>query len=105
MEPSEDHPSTRECLTSLKNKPHKQLGQLSTQIPARIVSQCVQLPFDGEKCVLLLRVRKADFFNLVTYEVYEHGGITVIRIHICINAYTYNYANEKQPNTELGHRN
>ena len=55
MEPFEGNPSTRGHLTSLRNKPQqKEPGQLSASIPAWSVSQCVQLLFGGEKCVLLL---------------------------------------------------
>ena len=55
MQPFEGGPYTRGCLTSLRNKPQrKQPGQLSASIPGWIVSQRVQLSFDGEKCVLLL---------------------------------------------------
>ena len=62
MEPFEGNPSTHGCLTSLRNKPQqKQPRQLSASIHASIVSQCIQLSFDGEKCVLLLCAWKASF--------------------------------------------
>ena len=64
MEPFEGDPSTRERLTSLRNKPQqKQPRQLSASIHASIVSQCIQLSFDGEKCVLLLCAWKASFLK------------------------------------------
>ena len=54
VEPFEGDPSTRGHLKSLRNKPkQKQPGQLSALVLAWIVSQCVHLSFDGEKCVLL----------------------------------------------------
>ena len=64
MEPFEGSPSTCGCLTSLRNKPQqKQPRQLSASIVAWIVSQCIQLSFDGEKCVLLLCAWKASFLK------------------------------------------
>ena len=64
MESFEGDPSTRGRLTSLRNKPQqKQPGQFSASILARIVSQCIQLSFDGEKCVLLLCAWKASFLK------------------------------------------
>ena len=64
MEPFEGDPSTRGRLTSLRNKPQqKQPRQLSASIHASIVSQCIQLSFDGEKCVLLLCAWKASFLK------------------------------------------
>ena len=64
MEPFEGDLSTRGRLTSLRNKPQqKQPRQLSASIHAWIVSQCIQLSFDGEKCVLLLCAWKASFLK------------------------------------------
>ena len=64
MESFEGDPSTRGRLTSLRNKPQqKQPRQLSASILAWIVSQCIQLSFDGEKCVLLLCAWKASFLK------------------------------------------
>ena len=64
MEPFEGDPSTRGRLKSLRNKPQqKQPRQLSAPVLAWIVSQCTQLSFDGEKCVLLLCVWKASFLK------------------------------------------
>ena len=64
MQPFEGNPRTRGHLTSLRNKPQqKQPRQLSASILAWIVSQCVQLSFDGEKCVLLLCAWKAYFLK------------------------------------------
>ena len=64
MQPLEGDPYTRGRLTSLRNKPQqKQPGQLSASIPGWIVSQCVQLLFDGEKCVLLLCAWKPAFLR------------------------------------------
>ena len=64
MEPFEADQSTHGRLTSLRNKPQqKQPRQLSVSIHASIVSQCIQLSFDGEKCVLLLCAWKASFLK------------------------------------------
>ena len=52
------------CLTTLRNKPQqKQPRQLSASIHASIVSQCIQLSCDVEKCVLLLCAWKASFLK------------------------------------------
>ena len=57
MQPFKDELDTRGCLTSLRNKPQqKQPGQLSALIPGRIISQRVQLLFDGEKCLAVVCV-------------------------------------------------
>ena len=62
MQPFEGDPSTCGRLTSLRNKPQqKQPRQLSASIPGCIISKCIQLSFDGEKCVLLLCAWKAFF--------------------------------------------
>ena len=64
MQPFEGDPYTHGCLTNLRNKPQqKQPGQLSAPIPGWIVSQRVQLLFDGEKCVLLLCAWKPAFLK------------------------------------------
>ena len=64
MQPFEGDPYTRGRLISLRNKPQqKQSGQLSASIPGLIVSQRVQLLFDGEKCVLLLCAWKPAFLK------------------------------------------
>ena len=64
MQPFQGDPSTHGRLTSLRNKPQqKQPRQLSASILAWIVSQCIQLLFDGQKCVLLLRAWKASFLK------------------------------------------
>ena len=64
MQPFEGHPDTWGRLTSLRNKPQqKQPGLLSVSIPGWIVSQRVQLSFDGEKYVLLLCAWKAAFLK------------------------------------------
>ena len=64
MQPFKGDPYTRGRLTSLRNKPQqKQPGQLSVSIPGWIVSQHVQLLFDGEKCVLLLCAWKLAFLR------------------------------------------
>ena len=64
MQRFEGDPSTRGCLKGLRNKPQqKQPWQLSASIPALIVSQCVQLLFDGVKCVLLLCAWKPVFLK------------------------------------------
>ena len=64
MQPFEGYPYTHGCLTRLRNKPQqKQPRQLSASIPSGIVSQRVQLLFDGEKCVLLLYVWKPAFLR------------------------------------------
>ena len=64
MDRFEDHPNTRGCLTSLTNKPQqKQPGKLSEPLHACIVSYCVQLLFDGEKCGFLLCAWKIDFLK------------------------------------------
>ena len=64
MESFEGDQSTRGRLTSLRNKPQqKQPRQLSASIHASIVSQYIQLSFDGEKCVLLLCAWKASFLK------------------------------------------
>ena len=64
MQPFEGDVYTRGRLTSLRNKPQqKQPGQLSASIPGWIVSQHVQLSFDGEKCVLLLCAWKPAFLR------------------------------------------
>ena len=83
MEPFEGDPSTRGRLTSLRNKPQqKQPRQLSASILASTVSQCIQLSFDGEKCVLLLCVWKASFLK---------SGHTHIYIYIYIYNIIYIY--------------
>ena len=46
-----------------KQATEKQAGQLSASIPGWIVSQRVQLSFDGEKCVLLLCAWKPVFLR------------------------------------------
>ena len=57
MEPFEGNPSTRGRLTSVRNKPQqKQPRQLSASIHASTVSQCIQLSFDGKKCVAVVCV-------------------------------------------------
>ena len=62
MQPFEGHPNTHGHLTGLRNKPQqKQPRQLSASIPACIVSQRLQLSFNGEKCVLMLCARKVAF--------------------------------------------
>ena len=59
VEPFEGNPSTRGCLTSPRNKPQqKQPEKLLASLLAWIVSQCVRLSFDSEKCVLMLCVWK-----------------------------------------------
>ena len=64
IESFEGDPSTRERLTSLRNKPQQnQPRKLSASILAQIVSQCIQLSFDGEKFVLLLCAWKASFLK------------------------------------------
>ena len=64
MQSFEGDPYSRGRLTSLRNKPQqKQPGQLSASIPGWIVSQRVQLLFDGEKCVLLLCAWKLAFLR------------------------------------------
>ena len=64
MQPFEGDPYTRGRLIGLRNKPQqKQPGQLSASIPGWIVSQCVRLLFDGEKCVLLLYAWKPAFLR------------------------------------------
>ena len=64
MQPFEGDPYTRGRLTSLRNKPQqKQPGQLSASIPGLIVSQRVQLLFDGEKYVLLLCAWRQAFLR------------------------------------------
>ena len=64
MQPFKGDPYIRGRLTSLRNKPQqKQPGQLSASIPGWIVSQHVQLSFDGEKCVLLLCAWKPAFLR------------------------------------------
>ena len=63
-QPFKGDPSIRGCLTGLRNKPQqKYLGQLSAPIPAWIVSQCEQLSFNGEKCVLMLCAWKVAFLK------------------------------------------
>ena len=64
MQPFEGDPDTRGHLTSLRKGPQqKRPGQLSASVPGLIVSQRVQLSFDGEKCVLLLCAWKATFLK------------------------------------------
>ena len=64
MQPFEGDLYTRGRLTRLRNKPQqKQPGQLSASLPGWIVSQRVQLLFDGEKCVLLLWAWKPAFLR------------------------------------------
>ena len=64
IRPFEGDPNTRGHLTSLRNKPQQeQPRQLSAPILAWIVSQCIQLSFDGKKCVLLLCWWKASFLK------------------------------------------
>ena len=74
MEPFEGDQSTRGRLTSLRNKPQqKQPRQLSASIHASIVSQCIQLSFDGEKCVAIVCVE---------------GVFSQIRSHIVLKLYS-----------------
>ena len=76
MEPFEGDLYTRGRLTSLRNKPQqKQPRKLSASIPGWIVSQCVQLLFDGEKCVLLLYAWKPAFLR--------SGHICWYQCHVC----------------------
>ena len=76
MEPFEGDPSTCGRLTSLRYKlQQKQPWQLSISIPALIVSSCVQLSFDGEKCVLLLCLWKPAFLKSGHICVYIHALI------------------------------
>ena len=64
MESFEGAPSNCGYLASLRNKPQqRQPRQLSASIPAWIVSQCIQVSFDGEKCVLLLCAWKVSFLK------------------------------------------
>ena len=67
MEPSEDHPSTHGCLTSLRKKTQqKQPGQLSAPVPACLNCQLMCMysyRIDGEMCVLLLCTWKVSFFK------------------------------------------
>ena len=64
IQPFEGHMHTRGFLTNLSNEPQqKQPGKLSASIPDSIVSQRVQLLFDGEKCVLLLCEWKLAFLK------------------------------------------
>ena len=64
MQPFEGNLSTCECLTSLRNKPQqKQPRQLSASILLLIVSQCIKLLFNGEKCVLLLYAWQPAFLK------------------------------------------
>ena len=64
MQPFEGDPSTYGRLTSLRNMPQqKQPRQLSAATLTSIVSKCVQLSFDGEKCVLLLCAWKPVFLK------------------------------------------
>ena len=90
MEPFEGDPSTRGRLTSLRNKSQQeQPRQLSASIHASIVSQCIQLSFDGEKCVLLLCTWKASFL--------KSGHILRSASHILLSSltvwggYSYSY--------------
>ena len=76
IQPFEGDPYTRVRLTSLRNRPQqKQPGQLSASIPGWIVSQHVQLSFDGEKCVLLLCAWKPAFLRSGhIYELSRNGN-------------------------------
>ena len=77
MQPFEDDLYTRGRLTSLRNKPQqKQPRQLSASIPGWIVSQRVQLSFDGEKCVLLLCAWKPAFLRSghIWLSVWHHNS-------------------------------
>ena len=85
MEPFEGDSSTRGRLTNLTNKPQqKQPRQISASIHASIVSQCIQLSFDGEKCVLLLCAWKASFlkpghkcaYSLPAFHLYKLVQVT-----------------------------
>ena len=83
MQPFEGNPYTCGRLTSLRNKPQqKQPGKLSASIPGGIVSQRVQLLFDGEKCVLLLCAWKPAF--LKSGHIYAY-----IHTYIHTNVHTY----------------
>ena len=74
MQPFEGDLSTRRCLTSLRNKPQQnQPRKLSASMPGWIVSQHVQLLFDGETCVLLLCAWKLVFL--------KSGHIYVCMLH------------------------
>ena len=82
MESFEGDPSTHGHLTSLRNKPQqKQPGQLSASILAEIVSQCVQLLFDGEVAISCCCVCGSQFFSnsitfTQTYQLLYSRGLT-----------------------------
>ena len=82
MGPFEGNPNTCGHLTSLRNKPQqKQPRQLSAPILAGIFSQCIQLSFDGEKCVLLLCEWKASF--LKSSHIYHQTPCYYVTIYQC----------------------
>ena len=79
MQQFEGDPYTRGRLTSLRNKPQqKQPGQLTASIPGSIVSQRVQLLFNGEKCVLLLCAWKPAFLRSGHISVCCHNCLECI---------------------------
>ena len=90
MKPFEGDPSSCGHLTNLRNKlKQKQPGQLSASVLAWIVSQSIQLSFDGEKCVLLLCLWNVAFLksgHTYTY-VYTH---TYIYTHILLGTLVLN---------------
>ena len=72
MQPFEGNPSTHGRLKSCRNKPQqKQPGQILASILAWIFSQCVQLSFDDEKCVLLFSAWKPAFLKFA--HIYSKG--------------------------------
>ena len=82
MQPFEGKPSTRGRLTCLRNKPQqKQPRQFWVSIFAWIVSQCVQLSFDSEKCVLLLCAWKPAFLKS------GHIIYTYIHANVCMHVH------------------
>ena len=91
MQPFEGDPYTRGRLTSLRNKPQqKQPGKLSASIPGRVVSQRVQLLFDGEKCVLLLCAWKPDFLksgHILAIASYWSCKIWKVSLSCCFNTW------------------
>ena len=67
--------------TSDKPQKQKQPGQPSVSILAWIVCQCVQLSFDGEKCILLLCVWKLAFLKSSHIIIFVYTYIYILWFH------------------------
>ena len=85
MQPFEGDLSIHGRLTGLKTSHSKSSpGNLQHQIHARVVGQCVQLLFDGEKCVLMLCVSKVVFLKSGHIQLFNYVAILYL---VCYKSY------------------